>query len=147
MGDRRGHPERAEELTLETTIDAPASLDPAEFDDAQHRVSEAAHRAAFDLMVAAFRGLVRRGAEWLDEEEPGWAKAINVERLDMLSGCYCVGGQLFGNYEALSQIRLPHPPAEYGFELPPGDLARDLRAWALLTDLWRQEIEARKEAQ
>lgn len=125
---------------MATTLHVPLSADTTKFNRAMEKAS---HRAAFALMVAAFRTLVRRGAAWLDEEEPGWAKAINLDRLDMLSGCYCVGGQLYGNYDALAQIRLPHPPEEYGFALPPGDLARDLRAWELLTDLWRQEIEAR----
>ena len=39
-----------------------------------------------------------RGAEFLDERRPGWAKEIDRERLNMRSACNCVLGQLYGYY-------------------------------------------------
>ena len=41
---------------------------------------------------------MRGGAEFLDEDFPGWADRIDVDRLDLTSGCDCVLGQLFGGF-------------------------------------------------
>lgn len=41
----------------------------------------------------------KRGAHLLDERMPGWAKRINPATLDMGSGCQCVLGQTYGEYE------------------------------------------------
>jgi hypothetical protein len=38
---------------------------------------------------------VERGAEWLDEKEPGWANKINIETLDIGLSDSCICGQLF----------------------------------------------------
>lgn len=41
---------------------------------------------------------VRRGAKWLDEAEPGWARRVRVAELDMIECDRCVLGQLYGNF-------------------------------------------------
>lgn len=38
---------------------------------------------------------VRRGAKWLDKNEPGWETKINPSLLEMQSGQDCVLGQVF----------------------------------------------------
>lgn len=38
---------------------------------------------------------VRRGAKWLDKNEPGWADKIDPDKLDMTTGQHCVLGQVF----------------------------------------------------
>lgn len=41
---------------------------------------------------------VENGARWLDETVPGWRASVNLEHLDLNSGCNCVAGQIFGSY-------------------------------------------------
>lgn len=41
---------------------------------------------------------VQKGAAWLDEYMPGWAKKIAPKELDLSSGEYCICGQLFTDY-------------------------------------------------
>ena len=37
---------------------------------------------------------VARGAAWLDRVKPGWFKLIDLDALDLRSGCSCVLGQI-----------------------------------------------------
>lgn len=39
-----------------------------------------------------------RGARLLDRRCPGWYERIDITKLDMKSGQYCVLGQLFGSF-------------------------------------------------
>jgi hypothetical protein len=41
----------------------------------------------------------QKGAEWLDENEPGWADSINLDYFDIRIGSACVCGQVFDNNE------------------------------------------------
>lgn len=41
---------------------------------------------------------VERGARLLDEKNPGWYKRIQLSRLDMGNGRYCILGQLYYTY-------------------------------------------------
>jgi hypothetical protein len=45
-------------------------------------------------MDTELRETIELGAAWLDERLPGWAQAINLERLELDSSCGCVLGQL-----------------------------------------------------
>lgn len=47
-------------------------------------------------ITARVRNDVRRGAVLLDDLVPGWADKINVKRLRMHDGSYCICGQLAG---------------------------------------------------
>jgi len=40
---------------------------------------------------------VQRGAKWLDEKRPGWAKEIDLEKLNYTMGDRCILGQLYAN--------------------------------------------------
>jgi hypothetical protein len=46
-----------------------------------------------------FEAEVKNGIRLLDEKVPGWAKRINLAKLDMESCHNCILGQLFGLYE------------------------------------------------
>jgi hypothetical protein len=41
---------------------------------------------------------VDQGAKLLDQEKPGWAKAVDLRKLDMRSTRTCVLGQVYGAY-------------------------------------------------
>ncbi|SRR6266550_7745742 len=41
---------------------------------------------------------IQAGAEFLDEETPGWELRIDPSSLDLNSQCYCVLGQLYGDF-------------------------------------------------
>jgi hypothetical protein len=49
---------------------------------------------------------VARGAALLDEREPGWAERIDLGRLDVMSECRCVLGQLY--LREWPDLRLPY---------------------------------------
>lgn len=97
---------------------------------------------------------VRRGAEYLDERDPGWHRRIDPSTLDLGSGDRCVLGQLHGEFRlglgrsgmiSLSSApRASLSPVAYGFTcvdgVPEEWQARD---YDLLTQAWRDEIRAR----
>jgi hypothetical protein len=39
-----------------------------------------------------------KGAKRLDQRKPGWFRKIDQKKLDLGSTCYCVLGQLYGEY-------------------------------------------------
>jgi hypothetical protein len=93
------------------------------------------------------------GAAWLDKQRPGWWKPerFDLDKLDMTSGCCCVGGQVFDQdaqecdadtgYDILTAL-LDRRELEYGYGflaeprcgVMPGDLAA----------AWRELILARR---
>jgi hypothetical protein len=82
------------------------------------------------------------GAAFLDERRPGWAERIDLDTLALIDECYCVLGQLGGNYaQELSALGLSlGDEADLGF-IPaghPGD-------WSLLDAAWTAEIRQRRE--
>lgn len=42
---------------------------------------------------------VSEGAQWMDENRPGWYERINLDELDMRRGDRCILGQIDGLYE------------------------------------------------
>jgi hypothetical protein len=50
------------------------------------------------LNPAVITARVKAGAEWLDEQEPGWAERIDTSQLNMSDPCGCIAGQLAGDY-------------------------------------------------
>ena len=48
---------------------------------------------------------VQRGIEYLDRTEPGWHARIDLSRFDLIDGCRCVLGQVFGTCGSISGFR------------------------------------------
>lgn len=42
---------------------------------------------------------VNRGAQLLDEQEPGWVERVFPDRVSMRDGQHCIIGQVYGNYD------------------------------------------------
>jgi len=64
---------------------------------------------------------VYQGAKLLDAEKPGWAKEVDLRKLDMRSTRTCVLGQVYGAYHfGTDQLQLESGVDEesYGFNLP-----------------------------
>jgi hypothetical protein len=99
---------------------------------------------------------VRRGAELLDRERPGWAAEVPAdERLRMEECDECVLGHLYGEY--LDGVRALFAPGvlapfrnlgaavvRHGFTCPGADIGDP--EWGRLADAWRAEIRRRTEA-
>jgi hypothetical protein len=96
---------------------------------------------------------VAKGAALLDEHMPGWWKRIDLNRLEQVSPCGCVLGQLWtddkyaedgGYWPALVALGIParpaERPAEYGFAEPTSEFA----GYAALDDEWTRLIKARR---
>lgn len=78
---------------------------------------------------------VRKGAELLDEQRPGWHRRINLNMLDVGSPTRCVLGQCYGGYyKGLAKLGLESGHT-HGFVGP-----------IYLNKEWRQEILARRHA-
>lgn len=94
------------------------------------------------------RARVAKGAALLDATRPGWAATIDVGVLDLDSACFCVLGQIYGNYYAAAQ-KLFHDSCkhrEHGFwagpvpreSVPTYEQAR--ADYRLLQDAWIDAI-------
>lgn len=49
-------------------------------------------------MAETMTAKAKRGAKFLDEEIPGWAKRIDLDKLDLQCCGLCPLGQLFGGF-------------------------------------------------
>lgn len=106
----------------------------------------------------------KRGAALLDEEYPGWEAMIDLAALDLNGECQCVLGQiartLFGDGwgVAFAEMRMmltgnaDHGQQRewsdaHGFTAhdPLGHIGES-EQWTLLTEVWREEILARRHA-
>lgn len=67
--------------------------------------------------MTELRQRVLNGAMFLDQHVPGWRDKINIDDLNIRSGCYCILGQIYGDYEEGAKIlNMPvvdkyHPPS------------------------------------
>lgn len=52
-------------------------------------------RAQIETMVER----ANRGAQLLDEQNPGWNKSVLPAKLDMSNASFCIVGQTYGNYD------------------------------------------------
>lgn len=96
---------------------------------------------------------VKRGAAWLDENDPEWVQKIQLETLKMSDSGQCILGQTRGHYAmAISKIcGDEHFPwaNEHGFNLseeeldekPIGDIYRGYRK---LDQAWTEYIKNRR---
>ena len=92
-------------------------------------------------LIEQNRAKAKKGAQLLDQEEPGWWGRIDVDALDMGSAFHDVLGQLYGDYgrglKALGFLGSPKAE-EYGFaSVDPADHEP-------LADGWCQEVLKRR---
>lgn len=97
---------------------------------------------------------VQRGADYLDEVDPGWHRRVNADTLELEDGQHCVLGQLHGEFRlGLGRSRLislssaPRAslsPVAYGFKCVEGvSDAWQARDYELLTVAWRKAVRER----
>ncbi|WFE41929.1 hypothetical protein [Micromonospora sp. WMMD998] len=113
------------------------------------------------LTVRDLQDRVARGVVWLDAKIPNWWRAdrpdhgenggpIHVDALVMSHNCYCVLGQLLGNYYR-AEISIEQA-VEFGFDSSVGSLARDVSEvdeamadeFDALRELWIRVLEERR---
>lgn len=99
---------------------------------------------------------VRRGAEYLDEMDPGWHRRVEADTLELEDGRHCVLGQLHGEFRLglgrshvitlSSAPRASLSPVAYGFKCVEGVSDEwQARDYELLTKAWRAAVRARQE--
>lgn len=100
---------------------------------------------------------VRRGAEYLDDMDPGWHRRVNADTLELEDGRHCVLGQLHGEFRLglgrshvitlSSAPRASLSPVAYGFKCVEGVSDEwQARDYELLTQAWRTAVRSRQEA-
>ena len=102
------------------------------------------------------QGRVQRGAEYLDEIDPGWHRRVNADTLELEDGQHCVLGQLHGEFRLglgrshvltlSSAPRASLSPVAYGFKCVEGvSDAWQARDYELLTQAWRAAVRRRQD--
>lgn len=98
---------------------------------------------------------VGRGADYLDEVDPGWHRRVDPDTLELSSGSSCILGQLHGDFRmGLSRSQLINlssapraslSPVSYGFQCVSGvdDAAQD-RDYAYLNQAWQAAVRQRR---
>ncbi len=109
------------------------------------------------ISVDEVRARVQRGAEYLDDVDPGWHRRIDAETLELEDGRHCVLGQLHGEFQLglgrsdvltlSSAPRASLSPVTYGFKCVKGVSEEwQARDYDLLTRMWRQAVLERQQA-
>lgn len=107
------------------------------------------------ITFASARERVARGADYLDEVDPGWHHRVDPSSLELADGQFCVLGQLHGDFRLglgrthlinlSSAPRASLSPVTYGFQcvqnVPPR--WRDLD-YEFLTRAWRAAVRDRR---
>lgn len=77
---------------------------------------------------------VEAGAKMLDERLPGWRDWIDPDSLQLIDGCHCVLGQLFGDYDrGVALLDLDDATAKnLGF------MKSGRAYWSTLTNAWKR---------
>lgn len=113
-------------------------------------------RRAPQVTLAYARERVARGANYLDEVDPGWYRHVDPETLVLADGSACVLGQLHGGYRrGLGRSSLLNfssapfaslSPVDYGFQGVDG-VSEDVQArdYELLDAAWSREVRRRQE--
>lgn len=90
---------------------------------------------------------VKRGAAWMDLNHPGWARKIDLSKLDMNNCHTCVIGQAVGNYfdelykiDDVAELDADDWAVEHGFNAYDGENNEEFRA---LETLWTDEVRKR----
>ena len=92
-----------------------------------------------DVLKAAREHAIK-GAQFLDEKRPDWAKEINRKRLNMTSPYNCVLGQLYGFYHYGLNALCIRTSSDLGFITP--DKAQGVHFTAL-NQAWLELIKER----
>lgn len=108
-----------------------------------------------------YKARVAKGIALLDEKRPGWADQIDLGKLDIQNGSYCVTAQLSGTqnwYEGMQQLGLTQfntgTYVSHGFNAedptdpdgaPDNPDYHQGRAYAQLNELWRAEVARRQD--
>lgn len=111
-------------------------------------------RRTRQITEEAVRDRVRRGAEYLDERDPGWHRRIDPSALELESGDRCVLGQLHGEFRLglgrsgmlnlSSAPRASLSPVAHGFKCVEGVSEEwQARDYELLTKAWRAAVQTR----
>lgn len=97
--------------------------------------------------------IVERGAQFLDEAEPGWVDRIDLDELDLGSGCNCVLGQLYLSEHPRTRNKwdaYSRKAEELGIDPDSYQAARlGFMEWGRarfdnMTAAWRREIQKRR---
>lgn len=100
-----------------------------------------------DTMLA-----VKKGATWLDNYHPGWAKKINIDELDMNNCNQCIIGQAVCNYFDLytkdthagwDYQAIEDWAIDYGFQAPDGTDESQYQKFSNLETVWSDEVRKR----
>lgn len=84
---------------------------------------------------------VKKGANWLDLNHPGWAHKLDINKLNMDDCQNCVIGQAVGNYwETIGGTRWA---IEHGFDTPSNSTDIAAQGYADLETLWTNEVKKR----
>jgi hypothetical protein len=96
-----------------------------------------------------FEEQIARGADWLDEQKPGWELMIDLSSLDLTDPCLCVLGQVFNHGEyavagyhwARNELIDSDEVVACGFTF--STLSSHDTAWQILNDEWAAFIKNR----
>lgn len=95
--------------------------------------------------MASIADIVKRGADLLDEQRPGWDREIDIGQLDIALGSACILGQLYGQY-SVGVHELKVTGAYYGFAATwDVDASKCITAFDL-TAAWQEELSSRAQA-
>ena len=99
---------------------------------------------------------VKKGADYMDENYPGWASLINFETFEMDNCHQCVVGQAVGEYGHAIGLASGQKPysreasewaAQYGFDVPMEDFAKGddhvYQCYVGLETLWTDQVRER----
>lgn len=100
-----------------------------------------------NLAKEKVRNKVRKGADVLDDINPGWFNEVNVKELEMASCERCILGQIFESYGCgMSNITSEGlDPHVMGFDVCGDSMSLRCNSYGILADFWIEEIEDRKE--
>jgi len=89
-----------------------------------------------ELSFQTLLGRAKKGAEWLDETQPGWRMKIKLDHLTVKQADSCVIGQLHGgNYGKAAPIGA----RDMGFTLSVGG-ENTSENWETLQAAWEQVL-------
>lgn len=112
-------------------------------------------RRARRISLTYARARVQRGADYLDEFDPGWYRRVDPQTLELSSGASCILGQLHGDFRmGLSRSHLINlssapraslSPVSYGFQCVSGvsDDAQE-QDYEHLNQAWREAVQQRQ---
>jgi len=86
------------------------------------------------------------GMRWLDEHHPNWIPKIDLATLNMRKSCYCILGQVYGNYWGV----ISNDPIALGFVVEHCHSSRGqtgVPAYDELEQEWKLQIKERLEKQ